>query len=237
MTAQVNKTALIEMNKPSIDWNWQVETSTLKNDPNSLKKALLAIDKPVYLAELNGEIAVSHDTCNSSVANASAVLGFAQAINAEDLGSDEFKKAHGVKYAYHGGAMANGIASVELVIALGQAGFLCSFGAAGLIPDVIEDSIKRIQAALPNGPFAVNLIHAPSEEALESGAVERFLKLGVDTVEASAYLGLTEHIVHYRVAGFHRMPMAVCILAIKSLLKFHVQKWLRSLCHLRHKSY
>ncbi|WP_243836917.1 PfaD family polyunsaturated fatty acid/polyketide biosynthesis protein [Psychromonas algicola] len=205
MTEQINKTALIKMSKPSIDWNWQVEASTLKNDPNNLKKALLAIDKPVYLAELNDAIAVSHQTSNTSI-GAAQVLAFAQAVNAEDLGSDEFKKAHGVKYAYHGGAMANGIASVELVIALGQAGFLCSFGAAGLIPDVIEDSIKRIQAALPNGPFAVNLIHAPSEEALESGAVERFLKLGVDTVEASAYLGLTEHIVHYRVAGLSQNP-------------------------------
>jgi len=97
--------------------------------------------------------------------------------------------------------MANGIASVELVIALGKAGMLCSFGAAGLLPDVIEDSIKRIQAALPNGPYAVNLIHAPSEEALERGAVDRFLKLGVKVVEASAYLALTEHIVRYRLAG------------------------------------
>jgi len=119
MTEQINKTALIKMSKPSIDWNWQVEASTLKNDPNNLKKALLAIDKPVYLAELNDGLAVSHQTSNTSTDTAQ-VLAFAQAVNAEDLGSDEFKKAHGVKYAYHGGAMANGIASVELVIALGR---------------------------------------------------------------------------------------------------------------------
>ena len=205
MTQAVNKNPLISINKANVDWNWSVKEANLKKDAVSVKKALLAIDKPLYFAKCQDDIAVCHELVksNNDAQNEtqSSVIAFAQAIKAEELGSDAFKKAHGVKYAYHGGAMANGIASVELVIALGQAGFLCSFGAAGLIPDVIEDSIKRIQAALPNGPFAVNLIHAPSEEALESGAVERFLKLGVNTVEASAFLALTEHIVHYRVAG------------------------------------
>jgi len=203
MTQAVNKTPLISINKANVDWNWSVKEANLKKDAISLKEALLAIDKPLYFAKLQDDIAVCHELVNTNndAQAQSSVIAFAQAIKAEELGSEAFKKAHNVKYAYHGGAMANGIASVELVIALGQAGFLCSFGAAGLIPDVIEDSIKRIQAALPHGPFAVNLIHAPSEEALESGAVERFLKLGVNTVEASAFLALTEHIVHYRVAG------------------------------------
>ncbi len=203
MTQAVNKTPLISINKANVDWNWSVKEANLKKDATSLKKALLAIDKPLYFAKLQDDIAVCHELANTNndAQAQSSVIAFAQAIKAEELGSEAFKKAHNVKYAYHGGAMANGIASVELVIALGQAGFLCSFGAAGLIPDVIEDSIKRIQAALPHGPFSVNLIHAPSEEALESGAVERFLKLGVNTVEASAFLALTEHIVHYRVAG------------------------------------
>lgn len=201
MTQAVNKNPLISINKANVDWNWSVKEANLKKDAVSVKKALLAIDKPLYFAKCQDDIAVCHELVNNNNDAQSSVIAFAQAIKAEELGSEAFKKAHGVKYAYHGGAMANGIASVELVIALGQAGFLCSFGAAGLIPDVIEDSIKRIQAALPNGPFAVNLIHAPSEEALESGAVERFLKLGVNTVEASAFLALTEHIVHYRVAG------------------------------------
>ena len=126
--------------------------------------------KPIYLAEKGGELAVTQVLGNGSGED---VLAFAQAVNPEDLGDPAYKAQHGVKYAYHGGAMANGIASVELVIALGKAGYLCSFGAAGLVPDVVEDSIRRIQEALPNGPFAVNVIHAPAEEALERGAVER----------------------------------------------------------------
>jgi PfaD family protein len=113
-------------------------------------------------------------------------------------------KAHGVKAAYMAGAMANGIASEELVIALGSAGYLASFGAAGLVPARVEQAIQRIQKALPDGPYAFNLIHSPSEEALERGAVELYLKYGVKTVEASAFLDLTEHIVRYRVAGLKR---------------------------------
>lgn len=184
-----------------IDWPWQVESNEIKSDEIALKNALMEIDKPIYLA-LNGtELGVSQSISDTG---SEAVLAFAQALSPEALGDADFKHSYGVKYAYHGGAMANGIASVELVIALGKAGLLCSFGAAGLVPDVIENSIKRIQAALPNGPYAVNLIHSPSEEALERGAVDRFLKLGVKVVEASAYLALTEHIVHYRLAGLSK---------------------------------
>lgn len=182
----------------AIDWAWQVNAAELRCDDISIKAALMDLTQAVYVGPLAESFGV---TTTKSSQGDTKVTAFAQKLLPEDLGDDDFKKQHGVKYAYHGGAMANGIASVELVIALGKAGFLCSFGAAGLVPDAVEAAIRRIQAALPNGPFAVNLIHSPAEPALESGAVERFLKLGVKTVEASAYLGLTEHIVWYRLAG------------------------------------
>jgi trans-AT polyketide synthase/acyltransferase/oxidoreductase domain-containing protein len=97
--------------------------------------------------------------------------------------------------------MANGIASEELVIAAGKAGLLGSFGAAGLVPSRIEAAIQQIQQVLPQGPYAFNLIHSPNEDALERNGCELFLKHGVSTVEASAYLDLTPHIVRYRVSG------------------------------------
>ena len=61
------------------------------------------------------------------------------------------------------GAMAGGIASEEMVIALGKEKILSSFGAGGLTPERLETAINRIQQALPNGPYAFNLIHSPSE--------------------------------------------------------------------------
>jgi len=181
-----------------IDWAWQVEDKNIVTDSEAIKSALMDLSQPIYLAKSDNDIGIANVTSSKG---AIAVLAFAQQLTPGSLGDEAYKKQHGVKYAYHGGAMANGIASVELVVALGKAGFLCSFGAAGLVPDAVEEAVRRIQAELPNGPYAVNLIHAPAEEALERGAVERFLKLGVKTVEASAYLGLTEHIVWYRLAG------------------------------------
>jgi len=188
-------------NNNAIDWAWQVDNNNVKTGGGGIKAALMDLAAPVYVAKKGNEFGVVNAT---SASGASDVLAFAQKLNPEDLGDEAYKTQHGVKYAYHGGAMANGISSVELVVALGKSGFLCSFGAAGLVPDAVEEAILRIQAELPNGPYAVNLIHAPAEEALERGAVERFIKLGVKTVEASAYLGLTEHIVWYRVAGLSK---------------------------------
>jgi trans-AT polyketide synthase/acyltransferase/oxidoreductase domain-containing protein len=126
---------------------------------------------------------------------------FAPALQLERLGDPGFNHTYGTRYAYMAGAMANGIASVELVIALGKAGMLGSYGAAGMVPPRLEAAIQRIQEALPNGPYAFNLIHSPSEEAMERNAVELYLKYGVRTVEASAFLDLTPSVVYYRAAG------------------------------------
>tara|TARA_A100001037_G_scaffold4284_1_gene4165 strand:- start:1429 stop:2709 length:1281 start_codon:yes stop_codon:yes gene_type:complete len=89
---------------------------------------------------------------------------------------------------------------------MGEAGLLGSFGAAGLVPSRIEEAIQTIQTSLPEGPYAFNLIHSPAEDAIERAAAELFLKHQVKTVEASAFLDLTPHIVHYRVNGLSQGP-------------------------------
>lgn len=118
----------------------------------------------------------------------------------QSLGDPTFKARYGLKYAYLAGSMAQGIASEELVIALGQDGMLASFGAAGLGPARIEAAIRRIQQALPAGPYAFNTITAPARKLLNEKQLS-YLKYGVRTVEASAFLDLTPHIVYYRAAG------------------------------------
>jgi PfaD family protein len=100
------------------------------------------------------------------------------------------------------GAMANGIGSVEIVEAMGKAGMLGSFGAAGLSLERIGASIDRIKQSLGDLPYCVNLIHSPGEQVHEMATAELFLKKGVTLVEASAYLDLTPAIIRYRVAGF-----------------------------------
>ncbi|MFE3054143.1 PfaD family polyunsaturated fatty acid/polyketide biosynthesis protein [Nocardia sp. NPDC059239] len=122
----------------------------------------------------------------------------------ESLGSQAFRAHHGVRYAYMGGAMAGGIASEDYVIALARAGYLGSFGAAGLLPSRVEAALQRFAAEIPGLPYAANLIHSPSEAELERAAVELFLRYGVRCVEASAFMDITPNIVRYRVAGLSR---------------------------------
>jgi len=70
----------------------------------------------------------------------------------------------------------------------------------------IETAIQKIKAALPDGPYAFNLINSPNEPALEQRAVELYLKHSIRVIEASAYLDLTVPVVWYRAAGLTLLP-------------------------------
>lgn len=207
------KTSPLTFNGVPSNQIWQGDPASLVFDTASIQQTLLRTDLPCYIVRTaDGQIGATNDGCatvgnfNAQGLQAYDLLGYAPALTAEQLGDPAFRDFHGTRYAYSTGAMANGIASADLVIAGGKAGILGSFGAAGLVPQVVEENILRIQRELPNGPYAFNLIHAPAEEALEAGAVERFLAHNVTTVEASAFLDLTKHIVRYRVAGLSQNP-------------------------------
>jgi len=122
------------------------------------------------------------------------------------LGDPSFAAEHGLRYPYMGGAMANGIASVELVEALGRAGMLGVYGAAGQPMGAVESAVDRLQRASAGGdlPFGCNLIHSPGEPALEAAVADLYGRRGVTLVEASAYLDLTLPVVRYRVKGLRR---------------------------------
>ncbi|OBT09136.1 MULTISPECIES: eicosapentaenoate synthase subunit PfaD [unclassified Shewanella] len=205
-------------------WPWQVapsdasfDTATIGNKLKELTQACYLVSHPEKGLGISQNAQVVTESISSS--QDLPVSAFAPALGTQSLGDSNFRRVHGVKYAYYAGAMANGISSEELVIALGQAGILCSFGAAGLIPSRVEQAINRIQAALPNGPYMFNLIHSPSEPALERGSVELFLKHKVRTVEASAFLGLTPQIVYYRAAGLSRDSQGEIVIANKVIAK------------------
>ena len=171
-----------------------------------MRDKLLQLDKTCCIVK-NGDsvgVCLKEDTDESSSGSSLSLLAQALPLKTTQLGDPEFIKFHGLKMAYMTGSMANGIASEDLVISSGKVGLLSSFGAAGLIPSRIEQAINIIQKALPDGPYAFNLIHSPSEDAIERAAVDLYLKYGVRTIEASAFLGLTPNIVRYRVAGLRR---------------------------------
>jgi trans-AT polyketide synthase, acyltransferase and oxidoreductase domains len=168
---------------------------------NNLQTQLTDLTKAYHaFADANKNIHIK-EAANGIADSTLTFLGTLPAITAEQLGDHSFKQRYNVKYAYMTGAMANGIASEDMVIALGQQNILSSFGAAGLIPSRIEQAILKIKAALPTQTFACNLIHSPSEEALERNGVMLFLKHNITVVEASAFMDLTPYIVWYKAAG------------------------------------
>ena len=172
-------------------------------EEGEIRNKLLRLDQDCYVVQNEKAVGVclAEDVKNSTAGTSMFLLAHALPLQVAQLGDPEFMRIYGLNMAYMTGAMANGIASEELVIASGKVGLLSSFGAAGLVPSRIEEAINKIQQALPNGPYVFNLIHSPSEDAIERGAVDLFLKYGVTTVEASAFLDLTPNIVRYRVAG------------------------------------
>lgn len=132
------------------------------------------------------------------------VAGYAPSVDLSSLGDASFREDHGLRYAYVTGAMANGIASVEVVEAMSRAGMLGFFGSAGLSLDRVDKAIARLQSTLGDKPFGFNLIHSPNEPDHEAATVDLYIRRGVHLVEASAYLQLTPPIVRYRLHGIHR---------------------------------
>jgi len=187
-------------------WGWRVDPSTVTYDESEIKKALLQLETPAYIVNNDGVVGLSQQALEmgKKPKGSLEVVAYTGPFTSDNFGDHHFGEAHGALHPYQGGAMANGISSAELVIALGKKGYLCSFGAAGLIKSRTEAAIQQIQKALPNGPYSVNLIHSPSEPALEQANVDLFLQYKVRTVEASAFLKLTPQIVQYRAAGLSR---------------------------------
>ncbi|MFQ5805598.1 MAG: PfaD family polyunsaturated fatty acid/polyketide biosynthesis protein [Phycisphaerae bacterium] len=176
----------------------------------ALGAGIQRVGSAVYVMDVDGRPGVAHagvatfDAHGDRAPTGFPLLGFVPALRPEQLGDPEFRATHGVRYAYVAGAMANGIASEEMVEAMARAGMLGFFGAAGLAIGRIEAAIDRIEASLGDLPYGFNLIHSPNEPQLESDTVDLYLRHQIRLLSASAYLDLTEPLIRYRVAGIHR---------------------------------
>ena len=184
---------------------WQGILDFVSFNEKGIKSKLLNLEKPCYIIRVEGKVGATNEgylyPCNQEKTGQAEILISTPPLSTRQLGDPNFINFHGVKYAYATGAMAQGIASEELVIALGKEKILSSFGAGGLSPARVEAAIQLIQQALTQGPYAFNLLHSPSEPAIERGVVDLYLKYQVRTIEASAFLDLTDNIVYYRAAG------------------------------------
>jgi len=131
-------------------------------------------------------------------------------ITSESLGSAEFKKDYGLRYAYLAGAMYKGIASKELVVAMGKAGMMGYLGTGGMPFAEIDTAIRFIQRELSSGqPYGMNLLCNLEQPELEDQAVELFLKHGVQYVEAAAFMRMTPSLVRWRLSGLKRNAQGI----------------------------
>ena len=205
---------------------WQGPGLSLVSSEEGARKALLALDQPIWVISKASQVYLTNEgkAISSDSDGSPELLAFAPELPIKTLGDADFCKTYRVKYAYYTGAMANAIASERLVVELGKAGILASFGAAGLSPARIESAIDYIEAALPEGPYAFNLIYSPNEPALESRTVELYLNHSVRTIEASAYLSVTPGLVLYRAAGLSPSPEGKIIIGNRIIVKLSRQE-------------
>ncbi|MBN6100560.1 PfaD family polyunsaturated fatty acid/polyketide biosynthesis protein [Xanthomonas sp. CFBP 8703] len=132
-------------------------------------------------------------------------LSHAGGIAARHLGSAEFRRAHGVRYAYYAGSMYKGISSPDLVLALANAGVLGFIGTGGLSPDKVERAIDAVQSQFGGeATYGINLLCDYVDPVREERLVDLYLRRGIRTVEASAYLRVLPSVVRYRFSGAGR---------------------------------
>jgi trans-AT polyketide synthase, acyltransferase and oxidoreductase domains len=138
------------------------------------------------------------------------LLGLLPPLYPEWLGDRTFGETHGVRFPYIAGAMANGLSSAAMVVAMARANLLGFFGAGGLGLDRIGEAIREIRGALPEaGPgacFGSNLIFSPNDPAHEEAVVDLYLREGVRRVSASAFMKLTPAVVRYACTGLAVEP-------------------------------
>lgn len=192
---------------------WYGDAALLVTGMEAIQGAVQRVGRAVYVVDKGGRgYAVTH--CGGAVwgnVNYQAdqrypLIGMVPSLTPDNLGDPSFKADFNLRYAYIVGAMANGITSVEMVRAAGEAGMIGFFGSGGLSLNQVDEAIGRLQAFQDRFAYGFNLIHSPNDPLLESSIVELYLKRQVRRVSASAYLGLTLPLVHYRVKGIHQTP-------------------------------
>lgn len=125
-------------------------------------------------------------------------------VDPRRLGAESFRRRYRIRYAYLTGAMYRGIASKELVVAIGKAGLLGFLGTGGRSLDEIERDIRFIQRELgPERAYGMNLICDPHEPENEERTVALYLRYGIACIEAAAFTRMTPALVHYRLSGLH----------------------------------
>jgi trans-AT polyketide synthase, acyltransferase and oxidoreductase domains len=173
-------------------------------DPDGIARIASQVREPVHVVTPHTGNGVGVALGGEAVAatNAYRLLGTLPPLYPEWLGDRSFCEAHGVRFPYVAGEMANGIATTAMVIAMAHAEMLGFFGAGGLAPQRVEQAVDELVEKIGDLPnWGVNLIHSPNELAIEERVAALLIERGVPIVSASAFLGLTPAVVRCAVAG------------------------------------
>ncbi len=188
---------------------WMPSDNSEYHDLSELPGALKNISRPLVIVQAEaGPVLVDSGTIQFDTVKDESkyypVVAYASPAAVQNLGNQQFCLDHNIKFPYMAGAMANAIASVEMVEAMANANMLASFGAAGLQLSEIESAITRLKDSLADKTFCINLIYTPGVKGHEEAVVDLCIKHQLRLVETSAYLKLTPAVVRYRVSGIHR---------------------------------
>ena len=178
---QINSTPLLRAWRKQADSTASIETTG---------RLLADLGQRLYVVNAGDRLSLE-----TAWDDAQACQGMVPALEPQQLGDPAFLQDYGVRMAYYAGAMANGINSEDMVIALGRQGLLGFLGAGGLGRERVASALARIGAALPHGPWGVNLLHNPGDAEWEMDVVRLCIRHGVRVVEASAYMNLSPAIV------------------------------------------
>jgi trans-AT polyketide synthase/acyltransferase/oxidoreductase domain-containing protein len=173
--------------------------------PEDIAAAVQHVREPAHLLLRQADNAVGVGAGGRTTAaggTGHGVLGLLPPVYPEWLGDRSFGAAHEVRFPYVAGEMANGIATVEMVVAMARADMLGFFGAGGLGFPAVERAVDRLSAELAGRRnWGVNLIHSPNEPALEERVADLLIRSGVPLISASAFMDLTPAVVRCAVAG------------------------------------
>jgi PfaD family protein len=204
---------------PAIGTWWGATTGQALFAAEELPHAIGAFRMPAFVVQeephgrvgvaFGGELHPGAPNGQGPQAGGLPCLGVLPPLYPEWLGDRGFLEAHGVRFPYATGAMARGIASEALVIAIARGGMIGFFGAGGLSLPRVEKALDTLQAELGDAatgglPWGVNLIHSPQDPELERQLAALLLQRGVRRVEASAFMSLTPAVVRYAYTGVWR---------------------------------
>lgn len=188
--------------------HWRPGSQSPVFEPSELGDLLARIRQPVHVVRDSARsrigLAGSGTVASEAASGDWPLLATLPAIYPEWLGDRSFCEAHGVRFPYIAGEMANGIATTRMCIAMAGAGMLGFFGAGGLGYARVEEAVDELVAKLgTRGTWGVNLIHSPNEAALEDRVADLLIRRSVPIISASAFMGLTPAVVRCAAAGLH----------------------------------